>query len=119
MENLLLDVKKRLKLSDEEFNSYRGDLDHTTKVLEEEGIEFQADFKLVFYSHMTSLAKRLKDNTPLDCGDDYPEDEVEADAIRISEKIITPINENYKRELDRLEIILAAIQVQLAMEMAE
>ncbi len=118
MEALLKDVQSRLKMSDEEFNSYRNELDYTTVVLEKHGIEFVDDFKLVFYSHMTSLAKRLKENITLDCGEDCPEDEVEKKALEVSEEIIMPIGKKYEREVDRLEIVLAAIQIQLALEMA-
>lgn len=117
MKELLKDVQTRLKMEDAEFNSYLPDAEHTTKVLAEEGIEFQPDFKLVFYAHMVSLAKRLKDDIPLDCGDDCPEDEVEKEAIAVSEKIILPLAEKYGRKLNRMEIVLAGIQLQLAMEM--
>lgn len=117
MKELLKDVQTRLKMEDTEFDSYLPDVEHTTKVLIEEGIEFQSDFKLVFYAHMVSLAKRLKDDISLDCGDDCPEDEVEKEAIAVSEKIILPLAEKYGRELNRMEIVLAGIQLQLAMEM--
>ena len=117
MKDLLKDVQTRLKMTDEEFNMYLPDTDHTAKILVEENIEFLPDFKLVFYAHMVSLAKRLKENIALDCGDDCPEDEVEKEAIGVSEKIIVPLAEKYERDLNRMEIILAAIQLQLAMEM--
>lgn len=117
MEKLLKDVQSRLKMEDEEFNSYLSDVEHTTQILKEEGVEFLPDFKLVFYAHIVSLAKRLKENIPLNCGDDCPEDEVEKEAIAISEKIIFPLAEKYERELERMEIILAGIQLQLALEM--
>lgn len=117
MEKLLEEVQSRLKMEDGEFNSYLEDIEHTTKILKDEGVEFLPDFKLVFYAHIVSLAKRLKENIPLNCGDDCPEDEVEKEAIAISEKIIFPLAEKYKRELERMEIILAGIQLQLALEM--
>jgi len=117
VKDLLKDVQTRLKMTEEEFNMYFPDAEHTTKILEEENIEFLPDFKLVFYAHMISLAKRLKEDIALDCGDDCPEDEVEKEAIEISEKIIMPLAEKYKRDLNRMEIVLAAIQLQLAMEM--
>ncbi len=119
MKELLKDVQARLKMSDEEFEMYLLDVEHTTKVLAEEKIEFLPDFKLVFYAHMVSLAKRLKEDISLDCGDDCPEDEVERKAIEISEKVILPLAKKYKRDLNRMEIVLAAIQIQLAMEMQE
>ena len=56
---------------------------------------------------MISLAKRLKEDIALDCGDDCPEDEVEREAIEVSEKIIIPLAEKYKRDLNRMEIVLA------------
>ena len=37
MEQLLKDVQNRLKMEDEEFNSYLDDVKHTTKILKEEG----------------------------------------------------------------------------------
>ena len=77
------------------------------QILKEEKIEFLPDFKLVFYAHMISLAKRLKEDIALDCGDDCPEDEVEREAIEVSEKIIIPLAEKYKRDLNRMEIVLA------------
>lgn len=117
MEALLKDVQQRLKMSDEEFESYNMDVVHIKKILKEEKVEFQPDFKLVFFSHMVSLAKRLKENIPLDCGDDCPENEVDKEAIRVSERIIVPLAEKYLVELNRMEIILAGIQLQLAMEM--
>ena len=117
MKDLLKDVQTRLKMTDEEFEMYLPDAAHATKVLAEEKIEFLPDFKLVFYAHMVSLAKRLKEDISLDCGDDCPEDEVEKEAIEVSEKIIMPLAEKYKRDLNRMEIVLAAIQLQLAMEM--
>lgn len=117
MEKLLEEVQSRLKMEDGEFNSYLEDIEHTTKILKDEGVEFLPDFKLVFYAHIVSLAKRLKENIPLNCGDDCPEDEVEKEAIAISEKIIFPLAEKYKRELERMEITLAGIQLQLALEM--
>ena len=80
MKELLKDVQTRLKMSDEEFDMYLPDAEHTTKILKEEKIEFLPDFKLVFYAHMISLAKRLKEDIALDCGDDCPEDEVEREA---------------------------------------
>ena len=98
MEELLKNVQARLKMDDVEFNSYLSDVTHTTRILEEEKIEFQPDFRLVFYAHMVSLAKRLKENISLDCGDDCPEDELD-------------------KEVDRMEIILAGIQLQLAIDM--
>ena len=49
MEALLKDVQQRLKMSDEEFESYNMDVEHTEKILKEENIEFQPDFKLVFF----------------------------------------------------------------------
>lgn len=119
MKDLLKDVQTRLKMTDEEFEMYLPDADHATKVLAEEKIEFLPDFKLVFYAHMVSLAKRLKEDISLDCGDDCPEDEVEREAIEVSEKIIMPLAEKYKRDLNRMEIVLAAIQLQLAMEMQQ
>lgn len=117
MKELLKDVQARLKMEDTEFNGYLPDTEHTEKILAEEGIEFQPDFKLVFYAHIVSLVKRLKDDIPLDCGDDCPEDEVEKEAIAVSEKIIIPLVEKYERKLNRMEIVLAGIQLQLAMEM--
>lgn len=117
MKDLLKDVQARLKMEDTEFNGYLPDAEHTEKILAEERIEFQPDFKLVFYAHIVSLAKRLKDDIPLDCGDDCPEDEVEKEAIAVSEKIIIPLVEKYGRKLNRMEIVLAGIQLQLAMEM--
>lgn len=117
MEELLKNVQARLKMDDAEFNSYLSDVTHTTRILEEEKIEFQPDFRLVFYAHMVSLAKRLKENISLDCGDDCPEDELDKEAVKVSEKIIFPLAEKYKRELNRMEIILAGIQLQLAMDM--
>ena len=117
MKELLKDVQTRLKMSDEEFDMYLPDAEHTTKILKEEKIEFLPDFKLVFYAHMISLAKRLKEDIALDCGDDCPEDEVEREAIEVSEKIIIPLAEKYKRDLNRMEIVHAAIQLQLALEM--
>ena len=42
---------------------------------------------------------------------------MEREAIEVSEKIIIPLAEKYKRDLNRMEIVLAAIQLQLAMEM--
>lgn len=119
MKDLLKNVQTRLKMTDEEFEMYLPDAEHATKVLAEEKIEFLPDFKLVFYAHMVSLAKRLKEDIRLDCGDDCPEDEVEREAIEVSEKIIMPLAEKYKRDLDRMEIVLAAIQLQLAMEMQQ
>lgn len=119
MKDLLKDVQMRLKMADEEFEMYLPDAAHATKVLAEEKIEFLPDFKLVFYAHMISLAKRLKEDISLDCGDDCPEDEVEREAIEVSEKIIMPLAEKYKRDLNRMEIVLAAIQLQLAMEMQQ
>lgn len=119
MKDLLKDVQTRLKMTDEEFEMYLPDADHATKVLAEEKIEFLPDFKLVFYAHMVSLAKRLKEDIGLDCGDDCPEDEVEREAIEVSEKIIMPLAEKYKRDLNRMEIVFAAIQLQLAMEMQQ
>ena len=119
MKDLLKNVQTRLKMTDEEFEMYLPDAEHATKVLAEEKIEFLPDFKLVFYAHMVSLAKRLKEYIGLDCGDDCPEDEVEREAIEVSEKIIMPLAEKYKRDLDRMEIVLAAIQLQLAMEMQQ
>ena len=115
MKDLLKNVQTRLKMTDEEFEMYLPDAEHATKVLAEEKIEFLPDFKLVFYAHMVSLAKRLKEDIGLDCG----EDEVEREAIEVSEKIIMPLAEKYKRDLDRMEIVLAAIQLQLAMEMQQ
>lgn len=117
MEKLLKDVQKRLKMTEEEFNSYGTGIEHTCKILAEEGIEFQEDFKLVFFSHMVSLMKRLNENIPLNCGDEYPEDEIDQEAIKVAEKIINPLAKQYLRNLDRMEIILASIQLQLAMEM--
>ena len=113
MKDLLKNVQTRLKMTDEEFEMYLPDAEHATKVLAEEKIEFLPDFKLVFYAH------RLKEDIGLDCGDDCPEDEVEREAIEVSEKIIMPLAEKYKRDLDRMEIVLAAIQLQLAMEMQQ
>ena len=42
---------------------------------------------------------------------------MEREAIEVSEKIIISLAEKYKRDLNRMEIVLAAIQLQLAMEM--
>ncbi len=117
MEQLLKDVQSRLKMSNEEFNSYKNELNYTTMILEKYGIDFTDDFKLIFYSHMTSLAKRLKEGITLDCREDFLEDEVEKKALIISEEIILPIGKKYKKEINRLEIVLAAIQIQLALEM--
>lgn len=48
MKDLLKDVQTRLKMTDEEFEMYLPDADHTTKILAEEKIEFLPDFKLYF-----------------------------------------------------------------------
>lgn len=117
MKEFLRGVQERLKLEDKEFEEYLIDLEHTTNILAQEKIEFLSEFKLVFYAHIVSLIKRLKENISLECGDNFPEDEVEKRAVSISEKIILPMIEKYNREVDRMEIILAAIQLQLAMEM--
>ena len=44
------------------------------------------------------------------------EEEVSKEAYGISSKIITMLSEKYGTEADDLEIILAAIQIQLALE---
>lgn len=119
MKELLIDVQRRLKMSDKEFELYLPDVEHTTCILKEEKIEFIPDFKLVFFSHMVSLSKRLKDKIDLDCGDDYPEDEVDKNAIKVSERIIIPLSKKYNCNLNKMEIILAGIQIQLAMEMQQ
>lgn len=116
MEILLKDVQERLKMSDEEFEYYKLDIKHVKQVLKEEKIEFQPDFKLVFYTHMVSLMKRLKEDIPLNCGEDCPEEEVEIRAVKVAEKLIEPLAKKYVRSLDRMEIILAGIQLQLAIE---
>ncbi|WP_291255513.1 hypothetical protein [Fusobacterium sp.] len=117
MELLLKDVQERLKMADEEFLSYDADIKHITQILKDEEIEFQPDFKLVFYAHMVSLMKRLKEDIPLNCGEDCPEEEVEIRAIKVAEKLIEPLAKKYVRDLNRMEIILAGIQLQLAIEM--
>lgn len=117
MKKLLKNVQMRLKMSNIEFESYLPDAYHTAQILKEEEIEFIPDFKLVFYAHMVSLSKRLKEGIMLECGEDCPEDEVEKRAIEVSERIILPLAKKYEKPLDKMEIILAAIQLQLAMEM--
>lgn len=117
MFSMLEDIKNRLKMENDEFQEYAKEINHVENILNEEGIRFQDDFKLVFFSHMISLAKRFKEDISLNCGDDIPEDEVDTNSIRISERIIYPINQRYSNTLDRLEVILAAIQIQLALDM--
>lgn len=119
MKELLEDVRQRQKMENEEFDTYMDEINFFTEVLEEEGIEFSGDFKLVFYSHMVSFINRLREHINLDCGEDNPEDELEERSLKISERMLTKISEKYTGNLDRLEIVLAAIQIQLAIELKE
>ncbi|MGB6127245.1 MAG: hypothetical protein WBG30_00715 [Psychrilyobacter sp.] len=117
MKELLEDVRQRQKMDNIEFNTYMEEINFITKVLEEEKIEFSGDFKLVFYSHMVSFINRLREKISLDCGEDNPEDELDKRSLEVSEKILVEISKKYTENLDRLEVVLAAIQIQLAIEL--
>ena len=82
----------------------------------ENNVIFTYEFKLVFYSHIVSFCQRLEAKEKLNVTNSGFEEEVSKEAYGISSKIITMLSEKYGTEADDLEIILAAIQIQLALE---
>lgn len=114
--NFLEDVRQHLGLSEEDFLKY---IDYTAevgKILEENNVIFTYEFRLVFYSHIISFCQRLEAKEKLNVTNSGFEEEVSKEAYEISSKIIKMLSEKYGTEADELEIILAAIQIQLALE---
>ena len=114
--NFLEDVRQHLGLSEADFLKY---IDYTTKVgeiLKENNVIFTYEFRLVFYSHIISFCQRLETKEKLNVTNSGFEEEVSKEAYEISSKIIKMLSEKYGAEADDLEIILAAIQIQLTLE---
>lgn len=115
-QNFLEDVRQHLGLSESEFSKYTDNAAEVEKILEENNVAFTYEFQLVFYSHIVSFCQRLETNEKLNVTNSGFEDEVSKEAYKISAKIIKMLSEKYQTEADELEIILAAIQIQLALE---
>ena len=118
-QKFLDDVKHHLDLSDEVFSKYLDKVSKVEKILEKNGVKFTYEFQLVFYSHIISYCQRLENKEKLNVTNSGFEDEVSEKAYAISSEIITMLVREYNAELDDLEIILAAIQIQLALEFQE
>ncbi|WP_435308855.1 PRD domain-containing protein [Sebaldella termitidis] len=115
-QNFLEDVRQHLGLSEADFSKYTESAAEVEKILEENNVIFTYEFKLVFYSHIVSFCQRLEAKEKLNVTNSGFEEEVSKEAYGISSKIITMLSEKYGTEADDLEIILAAIQIQLALE---
>ena len=114
--NFLEDVRQHLELSEADFLKY---IDYTTEIgeiLEENNVIFTYEFRLVFYSHIISFCQRLEAKEKLNITNSGFDEEISRKAYEISSKIIKMLSEKYGAEADELEIILAAIQIQLALE---
>ncbi|MCP1226391.1 PRD domain-containing protein [Sebaldella sp. S0638] len=115
-QSFLEDVRQHLGLSEEEFSKYTDNAAEVEKILERNNVVFTYEFKLVFYSHIISFCQRLETNEKLNVTNSGFEEEISKDAYSISSEIIKMLSEKYETEADDLEIILAAIQIQLALE---
>lgn len=118
-QKFLDDVKHHLDLSEAEFSKYLDNVFKVEKILEKNGVKFTYEFMLVFYSHIISYCQRLETKEKLNVTNSGFEDEVSKKAYNISSEILTMLVKEYNAELDDLEIILAAIQIQLALEIQE
>ena len=115
-QSFLEDVRQHLGLSEEDFSGYTDNTLEVEKILDRNNVEFTYEFKLVFYSHIISFCQRLEAKEKLNVTNSGFEEEISKDAYNISSEIIKMLSEKYQTEADDLEIILAAIQIQLALE---
>ena len=115
-QNFLEDVRQHLGLSEADFSKYTENAAEVEKILEENNVIFTYEFRLVFYSHIISFCQRLEAKGKLNVTNSGFEEEISKEAYEISSKIIKMLSEKYGTEADELEIILAAIQIQLALE---
>lgn len=118
-QKFLDDVKHHLNLTETEFLTYLDNVNRVEEILEKNGVKFTYEFMLVFYSHIISYCQRLETKERLNVTNSGFEDEVSEKAYKISSEILTMLVKEYSAELDDLEIILAAIQIQLALEIQE
>ena len=114
--NFLEDVRQHLELSEADFLKYIDYTTETGEILEENNVIFTYEFRLVFYSHIISFCQRLEAKEKLNVTNSGFDEEISRKAYEISSKIIKMLSEKYGTEADELEIILAAIQIQLALE---
>ena len=117
MEQNFLDyIRQNLDLSEAEFFKYANNAAEMEKILAKNNVVFTYEFKIVFYSHIISFCQRLESREKLNITNANFEEEVSEEAYEISSEIIKMLSEKHGTEADELEIVLAAIQIQLAQE---
>ena len=78
MKALLKDVQQRLKMSDEEFESYNMDVEHTEKILKEESAFFPDDHE----AHMITHSKAATEKEGFSLNLEQPLDRINQDIVQ-------------------------------------
>lgn len=110
-------IQSRMNLSNEELSKYLDDLNEIKEFVDENGIKFESNYKLGFYSHMVSFIQRIRNKETLNNVDESIKNSIEEDVLKLSEDMISQITNKYKVKLNYAEVILAAIHLQTAILM--
>lgn len=110
-------IQSRMNLSNEELSEYLDDLNEIKEFVDENGIKFESNYKLGFYSHMVSFLQRIRNKETLNNVDESVKNSIQEDVLKLSESMILKIINKYKVKLNYAEVILAAIHLQTAISM--
>jgi PRD domain protein (TIGR03582 family) len=108
-------IKNNLNLNDAEIEEVREDLEHVEKILEKYDISFQDTFAIGFYNHIVSLISRAKTGKFVTPIEEDMISELTKESISIASEMLEEIFRRYKRDINKSEIYLVSIHIQVAM----
>jgi PRD domain protein (TIGR03582 family) len=108
-------VKDNLNLNEAEIEDIKEDLEHVEKVLDKYDINFQDTFAIGFYNHIVSFISRAKDGEFVAPIEEETISELTKESINIASEMLEEIFRRYKRDINKSEIYLVSIHIQVAM----
>lgn len=108
-------LKNNLNVGDREIEKVRKDIEHVENVMETYNINFEDTFAISFYNHIISFVNRAIDDEFVEPIDESLVSEITAKSINIAEEMLKDIFKKYGREVNKSEIYLVSIHIQLAM----
>lgn len=108
-------LKNNLNIGDKEIEKIKEDVEQVENVIEKYNIKFEDTFAISFYNHIVSFINRVIDNEFVEPIDESIVSEITDQSINISQEMLRDIFEKYGREINKSEIYLVSIHIQLAM----
>lgn len=108
-------VKNSLNLKDDEIEEIKEDLEYVESILGKYDVEFENAFEIGFYNHIISFISRAKTGEFVAPIEEETVSELTDTSISIATEMLEKIFTKYERSINKSEIYLVAIHIQLAM----